>query len=60
MRTRLGFLTCLLVAYAASAQAQTGTGRITGTVKDVTGAIVPGVRVIAVQEETGVAHETTT
>src|SRR5258708_3809449 len=39
--------------------AQTGTGRISGAIKDTTGAVVPGVKVLAVQEQTGVRHETT-
>jgi hypothetical protein len=42
------------------AQAQTGTGRISGLVKDASGAVVPGVTILAVHEETGIRHETVT
>jgi hypothetical protein len=40
--------------------AQTGTGRISGVVKDASGAVVPGVAIVAVHEETGIRHETVT
>jgi len=42
------------------AQAQTGSGRISGLVKDASGAVVPGVTILAVHEETGIRHETVT
>lgn len=60
MRARLRLFACFLVLCPAAVYGQTGTGRITGSVKDVTGALVPGARVTAIQEETGVPHETTT
>ncbi len=41
-------------------RAQTGTGRISGLVKDTTGAVIPAVKVTAVHEQTGVRHQTTT
>ena len=44
----------------ALAGAQTGTGRISGLVKDASGAVVPGVTVLAVHEETGVRSTTVT
>ena len=40
--------------------AQTGTGRISGVVRDSSGGVVPGVQVTASQEQTGVKHTTTT
>jgi hypothetical protein len=42
------------------ANAQTGTGRISGVVKDASGAIVPGVTITATHEETGVTQHTMT
>src|ERR687887_228669 len=50
----------LAVLVPALASAQTGTGRISGIVKDATGAVVPGATVSAVHEETGVRQETVT
>ncbi|MBI1791196.1 MAG: TonB-dependent receptor [Acidobacteria bacterium] len=49
-------LLCLVLGVSA----QTGTGRISGLVKDSTGAVVPAVRVAALHEQTGLKHETTT
>lgn len=49
-----------LALTAAVAQAQTGTGRISGVVKDASGGVIPGASVIALHEETGVRHTTTT
>ena len=46
--------------FRRAAAAQTGTGRISGLVKDSSGGIVPGVTVIAVHEETGVSQQTVT
>src|SRR5260370_41297087 len=42
---------------AATLGAQTATGQITGTVKDATGAVVPGVTVTATSELTGSKRE---
>ena len=50
-----------LAAFAApSALAQTGTSRISGTVTDQTGAIIPGANVTAKSEATGVTQTQTT
>src|SRR3989454_5408839 len=48
-------LTILLVM-AAAALAQTATSRITGTVGDASGALVPGAMVTAKNEDTGVTY----
>jgi len=55
----LGAVLALLAA-AGTANAQTATGQITGTVKDATGAVVPGVTVTVISELTGSKRETTT
>jgi len=61
MRKRQVLIPALALALAAViAQAQSGTGRISGTVKDASGAVVPGAAVIAQHEQTGVRHNTTT
>ena len=49
-----------LIGMATTLQAQTATGQITGTVKDSTGAVVPGVTVTAISELTGARREATT
>ena len=49
---------CFLLAFAFTAFAQTTS--ITGAVADVTGAVVPGVRVVVTNSETGVATSTET
>ena len=43
----------------SSAPAQTAQGRISGTVADPGGAVIPGASVIAVDEETGVSTSAT-
>ena len=43
----------LLVFFAATAFAQTDTGKISGTVKDQNGAVVPGASISIVDERTG-------
>jgi hypothetical protein len=61
MLKRQALISTLAFALAAAiAQAQSGTGRISGVVKDSSGAVVPGAAVIAQHEQTGVRHATTT
>ena len=50
----------LVFTQAVPLAAQTGTGRISGLVKDASGAVVPGVTVTAIHEETGVQQHTIT
>ena len=47
-------------ALASGAHAQSGTGRISGLVKDASGAVVPGVAIVATHEQTGIRHELVT
>lgn len=49
-----------LLTAGATAFAQVSTSRIIGTVTDQSGAVVPGAKVIATNEATGVSYETTT
>jgi len=49
-----------LLGMAGTVSAQTATGQITGTVKDATGAVVPGATVTVVSELTGAKREATT
>src|SRR5438552_8309817 len=49
-----------LIVCSATAFAQTGTSNITGTVRDVNGAVVPGASVTAKNEATGVSSTQTT
>src|SRR4030095_16045318 len=60
MRSRLIVSVAAVALLPSLVLAQTGTGRISGLVKDATGAIVPGVTVSAVHEDTGVRQETVT
>ena len=48
---------CLLISNAAWAQA---TAQINGTVKDQTGAVLPGVEVVATQTDTNLSRTTVT
>ena len=50
----------ILFALAAAAAAQTSASRITGTVADTTGAVVPGATVTARNEATGVTQTQST
>ena len=45
---------------AATLMAQTSTSEITGTVRDTTGAVVPGASVTATNEATGVVYKQST
>jgi hypothetical protein len=57
---RLTCLLTLLLFAATSTAAQTSTSRITGTVLDATGAVVPGATVTARHEATGISQTQTT
>jgi len=52
-----GLLVCLLFSAPVWAQA---TAQISGTAKDQSGAVLPGVEITATQTETGVARNTIT
>ena len=58
-RALLGAVLSLL-AMAGTAGAQTATGQITGTVKDATGAVVPGAAVTVHSDLTGLTRTATT
>jgi hypothetical protein len=53
-------LFALLLACATGASAQTSTSRITGTLTDTTGAVVPGATVTALNEAIGIKQTQTT
>src|SRR2546427_3823087 len=55
-----GIRQTIFLVMAAAALAQTATSRITGTVSDATGALVPGAMVTAKNEATGVTYTQTT
>jgi Carboxypeptidase regulatory-like domain/TonB-dependent Receptor Plug Domain len=50
---------CFLTLWAAPASAQGTTSRVTGTVTDSTGAIIPGATVSLTNDQTGINFETT-
>lgn len=54
------FVLLVLAAAPSLAMAQTGTSRITGTVRDSSGALIPGATVAAKNEATGVSYSQTT
>src|SRR5216117_2056053 len=56
-RIPLSLLVCVLGCITVWAQ---GTAQISGTVKDQTGAVLPGVEVTATQTDTGVSRSTVT
>ena len=49
----IGILLCALGTFA-----QSDRGTITGTIADASGAVLPGVSVVAVNSQTGSRHET--
>jgi hypothetical protein len=60
--TRLSLLASVIAALLGAATpsgAQTATGQITGSVKDSTGAVMPKVKVVVTNEQTGLTRETT-
>src|ERR1041385_7425282 len=60
MKTIVGIIVCALIA-SASAWAQTvAVSEISGTVKDPSGAVLPGVEVKVTQTDTGVTRMTIT
>lgn len=48
------------MSIAATSWAQTATGQITGTVRDSTGAVMTGVKVVVTNQQTGLTRETRT
>ena len=55
-----GTLFATLVCMTATSFAQTATGQITGTVRDASGAVVSGVKVVVTNQQTGLTRETKT
>jgi len=58
--SRMARMAVLTVLLPAAALAQTGSGTISGVVKDATGGALPGASVKVVNEDTGVSVETVT
>ena len=48
------------VSMTSTSLAQTATGQITGTVRDTSGAVMPGVKVAVTNEQTGLTRQTIT
>ncbi|HEY3120413.1 MAG TPA: carboxypeptidase-like regulatory domain-containing protein, partial [Vicinamibacteria bacterium] len=57
---RLALLVPFIALFAADLRAQTTTGRISGTVLDTSGAVLPGVTVTVREEATGLTRTATT
>lgn len=57
---RLGMLLLFVLGMAAASSAQTATGQITGVVRDSSGAVMPGVKVVVTNQQTGLTRETKT
>ena len=55
-----GVFLASLVSMAATASAQTATGQITGTVRDASGAVMSGVKVVVTNQQTGLTRQTKT
>ena len=65
MKRRFGIavlivLAALFLPHTAAAQAQAANGNIEGTVRDISGAALPGVMVTVTNMETGTSRTTTT
>ncbi len=59
----LTFASAVLAAFVSmtsTSSAQTATGQITGTVRDATGAVMSGVKVVVTNQQTGLTRETKT
>ena len=60
MKIKICVIVTVLVLTAAALLAQGDRGIITGTVKDSTGAVVPGVRVTTIHVATNTKYQATT
>lgn len=58
--TLAGAMLAALAIMTSPAAAQTATGQIQGTVRDASGAVVPGVKVVVSNQQTGLNRETKT
>ena len=56
--TCAGALLAAFVVMTSTSFAQTATGQITGTVRDATGAVMSGVKVVVTNQQTGLTRET--
>src|SRR5204862_2388450 len=59
-RIHIIFSTVLIILFSAVSIWAQATAQISGTVKDQTGAVLPGVEVTATQTDTGIARTTVT
>ena len=53
-----GAMLAAFVSLPTASYAQTATGQITGTVRDASGAVMPGVKVAVTNEQTGLTRQT--
>ena len=60
MRRSICLMGCLLFIFSVAATAQTTSGQISGTVVDPQAAVVPGAKVVLVNEGTGSTRTATT
>jgi len=58
--TLAGLVLAAMAIMTSIAGAQTATGQITGTVRDTSGAVMSGVKVIVTNQQTGLTRETRT
>src|SRR6516165_4634895 len=57
MKTRLGLAIAVAsILWVSAASAQVATGTISGTVRDNTGAVLPGVTVVVQNQDTGISR----